>query len=109
VLTLISTMLIVLVARSSATSLVFAWLRKAHALRRALVAGGIGFLTSLLASALLFLTTRAAMPMSPHVADQVLTPGVLCAIIAPVVGVLATRYARSRLRRRTIEITGRIG
>jgi hypothetical protein len=71
------------------------------------VAGGLGFLTSLLASALLFLTTRAAMPMSPHVADQVLTPGVLCSIIAPVIGVLATRYARSRLRQPAIEIAGR--
>jgi hypothetical protein len=68
------------------------------------VASVIGFLTSLLASILLFLTTRAAMPMSPHVADQVLTPGVLCSMMAPVIGVVAARYARSRQRKRAIEM-----
>jgi len=69
------------------------------ALRRGLVACGVGFATSSLASVILFLTTRAAFPMSsPHL-DQVLTPGVLCSLIAPIVGVLAAKRASARLQK----------
>jgi hypothetical protein len=67
-------------------------------LRRGLVACGVGFATSSLASVILFLTTRATFPMSSAHLDQVLTPGVLCSVIAPIVGVLAAKHASARLQ-----------
>jgi hypothetical protein len=94
-LMVIATAVIVLTVGSIAAGSAFLSLPTKSALRRALLACGIGLMTSALASAALFLTTRAAMP-TQHL-DQVLTPGVLCSLIAPIVGVLAAKYARARL------------
>jgi hypothetical protein len=87
---------------SVAAGTAFAHVLTKRALRRGLVACGIGFATSSLASVILFLTTRAAFPMSsPHL-DQVLTPGVLCSLIAPIVSVLAAKHASASLRKHDV-------
>jgi hypothetical protein len=96
----IATALIVLIVGSVAAGTTLTHVLTKSALRRGLVACGVGFATSSLASVILFLTTRAAFPMSsPHL-DQVLTPGVLCSLIAPIVGVLAAKRASARLQKR---------
>jgi hypothetical protein len=95
----IATALIVLTVGSVSAGTALTHVLTKSALRRGLVACGVGFATSSLASVILFLTTRAAFPMSsPHL-DQVLTPGVLCSLIAPIVGVLAAKRASARLQK----------
>jgi hypothetical protein len=94
----ITTALVVFTVGCVAAGSAFTHVLTKGALRRGLVACGVGFATSSLASMILFLTTRAAFPMSsPHL-DQVLTPGVLCSLIAPIVGVLAAKHASARLQ-----------
>ena len=97
-----TTALVVFTVGSAAAGTACAQVLTKGALRRGLVACGVGFATSSLASVILFLTTRAAFPMSsPHL-DQVLTPGVLCSLIAPIVGVLAAKHASASLRKHDV-------
>lgn len=75
-------------------------LRKIGGFGRSLLAYGAGFLVSFAASLSLLLITPAILHASTGDTDRVLGPGVFCAVIGPVLGVLAAKHVRGRLQGR---------
>ena len=73
-------------------------LRKIGGVWRSLLAYAVGFLVSSATSVGVFLTTQAVLPAPVNDADRVVGSGLLCAVIGPVLGVLAARRSRARLQ-----------
>ncbi len=78
-------------------------LRTVGGLGRTMAAYAIGFLVSSASSMGMLLTTQAAFLAPLHDADRVAGSGLLCAIIGPVLGVLAAKRARRQPRRQSSE------
>jgi hypothetical protein len=71
-------------------------LRKTGGIGRSVLAYALGLLISSLASLGVLLTTHAVLPAPIIDADRVIGSGLLCAVIGPILGVLAARRFRVR-------------
>jgi hypothetical protein len=74
-------------------------LRTVGGFARSIAAYATGFLVSSASSMGLLLTTQAVFLAPSHDVDRVVGSGLLCAVVGPVLGVLAARRARGRLHR----------
>jgi hypothetical protein len=93
------TALVVLLLGGLACSVPYVLLRKIGGMGRTLRAYGAGFLASSATSLGMLLTTQGVLAVPIHDADRVIGSGLLCAVVGPVVGVLAAKRSRSRLQR----------
>jgi hypothetical protein len=87
----------VLIIGGVAAGIPFVLLRRTG-VGRIVYAYTMGFLISSLTSIGLFLTTRAVLPAPPFDADGIIGSGLLCAVIGPVLGVLAAKRFRPRIQ-----------
>jgi hypothetical protein len=76
----------------------FVLLRKTGGVGRSAFAYAMGFLISSSTSIGVFITTQAVSPAPPLDADGIIGSGLLCAVIGPVLGVLAAKRFRPRMQ-----------
>jgi hypothetical protein len=91
-------LLTVLMLGGVAGGVPYALLRKMGGVGRSLLAYALGFLISSATSIGLLLIRQAVFPAATIDADRIVGSGVLCAVIGPVLGVLAAKRSRARLR-----------
>jgi hypothetical protein len=91
------TALTVLLLGGLACSVPYVLLRKVGGIGRILWAYGAGFLASSATSLGMLLATQGVLAPI-HDADRVIGSGLLCAVVGPVVGVLAAKRSRARLQ-----------
>jgi hypothetical protein len=94
-------LLTALILGGVASSIPFVWLRKTGGLGRRAFAYAMGFLVSSSTSIGVFLTTQAVLPAPALDADRIIGSGLLCALIGPVLGVLAAKRFRPRMKERS--------
>jgi hypothetical protein len=90
--------LTILVLGGVAGGIPYVLLRKLGGVGRSVLAYGVGFLVSSSMSVAVFLTTQAIVPAPAFDTDRIVGSGLLCAVIGPVLGVLAAKRSRARLQ-----------
>jgi hypothetical protein len=91
-------LLTVLIIGGVAGVIPFVLLRKTGGVGRSAFAYAVGFLISSSTSIGVFMTTQAVLPAPPLDADGIIGSGLLCAVIGPVLGVLAAKRFRPRMQ-----------
>ena len=91
-------LLTILIVGGVAGCIPYVLLRKMGGIGRSVFAYAMGFLASSLTSVGVFLTMQAVVPVQVFDADRVVGSGLLCTVIGPVLGVLAARRCRARLK-----------
>jgi hypothetical protein len=89
-------LLTILILGGVAGAIPYLLLRKTGGIGRSVLAYALGLLVSSLASLGVLLTTQAVLPAPIIDADRVIGSGLLCAVIGPILGVLAARHFRAR-------------
>jgi hypothetical protein len=90
--------LTILILGGMAGGLPYVLLRKIGGVGRSLLAYAVGFLVSSATSIGVSLTTQAVLPAPALDTDRIVGSGLLCAVVGPVLGVLAAKRSRARLQ-----------
>jgi hypothetical protein len=95
---MIRLLLTILILGGVAAGVPYFLLRKTGGVGRSVLAYVVGLLVSSSTSIGLLLTTQAVLPAPIIDADRILGSGLLCAVLGPILGVLAAKRLRPRAR-----------